>query len=154
MVTKHTLKEGAEQGHSVLIVEDNITNQKVLAGFLSRLGLNADIATSGQEALESIKKRAYELVIMDTQMPEMDGLETTQKVREYEHSLAMGDDKSVERAMRTPIIALGTSFMDDEKEECLRVGMDGFLKKPVNMKSMEDLLVQWGLVESNFAQVS
>ena len=154
MVTKHSLKENAEAGHSVLLVEDNITNQKVLAGFLSRLGLNADIATSGQEALESIKKRAYDLVIMDTQMPEMDGLETTRRVREYEHSLALGDDKSVERAIRTPIIALATSFLDDEKEDCLKVGMDGFLKKPVNMKSMEDLLIQWGLVETNFAQVS
>ncbi|MDH5546968.1 MAG: response regulator [Gammaproteobacteria bacterium] len=148
MVTKHSLREAKPAGHTVLIVESNFTNQKILAGFLSRMGVYGDIATNSEAALDALKKRPYELVIMDMQTTDKKALQTTKLIREYEYSLALGDDQSLERAIRTPVIAMSTSFQDDEREECLRVGMDGFLKKPVNMKSMEELLAKWGIIEA------
>jgi PAS domain S-box-containing protein len=132
----------ASQGHTaldlshaqVLLVEDNAVNRKVAIGILGRFGIRPDIAENGQEAVEAFKKRAYDLVLMDCQMPVMDGMQATRLIREYE--------KRHGRAA-TPIIALTAHATDEELAPCYAVGMDGHLSKPFKPEALRDLLRHW-----------
>ncbi len=116
----------------ILVVEDNEVNQEVALKMLKKIGFTADIANNGVEALEKLSENSYALVLMDCQMPVMDGLEATKKIR----------------ALRTPnygipIIALTANAVKENVSECFEAGMDDYLSKPITMKSLEQMLTKW-----------
>ncbi len=121
------------RGH-VLVVEDNSVNQQVTRRFLERLGCDVEVAENGQRAIEFCARTSYDLVLMDVQMPVMDGLAATREIRRHEAG---------ER--RTPIIALTASAMTDELERCIDAGMDGLLTKPLEPVRLGETLTRYGL---------
>jgi CheY-like chemotaxis protein len=118
----------------ILLAEDNITNQLVALGILQRLGLRADVVASGREAVEALRKVPYDLVLMDVQMPEMDGLEATRAVR------AAGSE-TLDAAV--PIIAMTAHAMPGDRKLCLDAGMDDYIAKPVTPIALSALLEKW-----------
>ena len=116
----------------ILIVEDNPVNQKLTERVLSKLGYQSEIATNGLEALEAVKKQQYDLVLMDVQMPEMDGLEATRLIRKL-------------LSTQPIIIAMTANAMQGDREACLQAGMDDYISKPVKMDALVNLLEKWAL---------
>ena len=118
----------------VLVVEDSPINQLLVAGQLDQLGCRHEIAATGMEALAAFSRKAFDLVLMDWHLPDMDGLETTQWLREIE---AEGG-----RA-RIPVIAVTARTMTGDRQRCLDAGMDDFLPKPVGMDDLAEMLQSW-----------
>ena len=118
----------------ILVVEDNITNQQVALGILRKLGLRADAAANGMEALEALETLPYDLVLMDVQMPVMDGLEATRLIRGRNSAVL---DHSV------PIIAMTAHAMQEDRERCLQAGMDDHISKPVTRQRLGEALEKW-----------
>ncbi len=118
----------------VLLAEDNLINQKVAAGFLHNMGLKVDVAADGMKAVEAIARTTYDLVLMDMQMPRMDGLDATRLIRAA-HS---GTDHP-----RLPIIAMTANAMQKDRELCLEAGMDDYLIKPITPESLALMLERW-----------
>jgi signal transduction histidine kinase/HPt (histidine-containing phosphotransfer) domain-containing protein/BarA-like signal transduction histidine kinase len=114
----------------ILVTDDNVINQKVAARLLQQLGHNPDIADDGYQALEAIQTAHYDLVLMDVQMPGMDGLETTRRIRQAEAS----------NGRHTFIVALTANAMPGDREKCLAAGMDDYLAKPVRAEAMQSVL--------------
>jgi signal transduction histidine kinase/CheY-like chemotaxis protein len=117
----------------VLLVDDNAVNLKVAAHALKKLNLNVVPATNGVEALEIFPSRSFDAVLMDCQMPEMDGFEATARIRHKEASIAW----------RTPIIALTANAMEGDRERCLASGMDDYIAKPLKIETLRDTLTRW-----------
>jgi CheY-like chemotaxis protein len=115
-----------------LLVEDNPINQKVGAHMVARLGWEVDIAVTGVEAIARVTSAAYELILMDCQMPEMDGFEATKRIR------AMGG-----RLGAVPIVAMTAIAMAGDRERCLRAGMDDYIPKPVSWEDLEKVLSRY-----------
>ncbi len=136
MITRGSLAAdrgpGRYRGH-VLVVEDNSVNQQVTRRFLERLGCDVDVAENGQRAVEFCARTRYDLILMDVQMPVMDGLAATREIRRHE------------AGRRTPIIALTASAMTDELERCIAAGMDGLLTKPLEPVRLGETLARHGL---------
>jgi two-component system, sensor histidine kinase and response regulator len=120
-----------KSGH-ILVAEDNPTNQKVAALLLKRLGLGVDLAANGLEAVAAVQAGHYDLVLMDCQMPEMDGFAATKAIRQLEIA-----------GRHIPIIALTANALDGERERCLAVGMDDYLSKPVRAEALIQKLDKW-----------
>ncbi len=116
----------------LLLAEDNLVNQHVALAVLRKLGLRADLAANGREAVEAVEAVAYDLVLMDCQMPELDGFQATRRIRERE-----GD------ARRVPILAMTANAMQGDRERCLESGMDDYLPKPVTLASLKTALRRW-----------
>ena len=117
-------------GH-VLLAEDNPTNQFVLVRLLRDLGVEVDLAENGREAVEMLQRRPYDLVLMDVQMPELDGLAATRAIRD------------LPGRAQTPIVALTANAFTDDRERCLQAGMDGFLPKPIDPNLLREALERW-----------
>ncbi len=113
----------------VLVVEDQAVNRTVVVRMLERLGCTVDTVANGREALDIFAKHEYDLILMDCQMPEMDGFETTRTIRERENAGA-----------RTPIVALTANAFSEDRERCLASGMDDYLTKPVRRAQLEELV--------------
>jgi two-component system sensor histidine kinase/response regulator len=116
----------------ILVVEDNVINQKVALGQLKVLGYEADVAGNGTEAIEAVRTRAYDLVLLDCQMPDIDGYDVARTIRQ----LGSG-------TRRIPIIAMTAHTMEGEREKCLAAGMDDYLAKPVSTQRLSAVLVRW-----------
>jgi two-component system, sensor histidine kinase and response regulator len=123
----------------VLVAEDNLVNQKVAQRHLAKLGIHADIVGNGLEALEALRRIPYDLVLMDCQMPELDGYEATRQVRRGEAGSA-----------NVPIVAMTANAMHGDKERCLESGMDDYIAKPVRQKELVEVIERWlpGAVEA------
>jgi CheY-like chemotaxis protein len=117
----------------VLLVEDNLVNQKLAVRLLERLGCQVEVAASGGEALRCLGDRDYDLVLMDCQMPEMDGYETTRRIRERERG-----------TRRIPIVAITANAMESDLEKCIESGMDSYLTKPIDLIKLREALETWG----------
>jgi two-component system, sensor histidine kinase and response regulator len=119
--------------YRVLLAEDNAVNQKVAVRMLERLGCRVDVAANGVEALAMWERLPYDVVFMDCQMPEMDGLEATRQIRQLE----LIDEG------HTPIVAMTANAMPKDQQDCLAAGMDDYLAKPVKIDQIEAVLVRW-----------
>ena len=118
----------------LLLVEDNLTNQQVAQAILKKLGLSADVAGNGLEALKALEELPYDLVLMDLQMPEMDGLEATRRIR---------NPQSPVLNHNIPIIAMTARALQDDRENCLQAGMNDYISKPVKPQALSEVLLRW-----------
>ncbi len=119
----------------VLVAEDNATNQKLIVRLLEKCGCRVDVAADGKEAVEMWSRLPYDMVLMDCQMPDMDGYEATAEIRRRE---AEGTPKR-----RTPIVALTASTMQGDSEKCLASGMNDFISKPVQVENLLRAIQRW-----------
>src|SRR5262249_43531664 len=132
--SKLPLIEAADlSGKLVLVVEDSKLLQKLLIKQLHNLGIRAHSVFNGLEAVEAIRGLDFDLVLMDCQLPEMDGFDATRNIRKMEAALGK----------RTPIIALTAGAMRGDRERCLEAGMDDYLSKPVTVRQLAEKLTQW-----------
>jgi signal transduction histidine kinase/ActR/RegA family two-component response regulator len=125
--------ETQAQQPNILLVEDNVVNQKVVLRQLQRLGYTAALAANGREAIEATRRYHYNLILMDCQMPEVDGFEATRLIREAEAPVAL----------HTPIIAMTANAMAGDREACLAAGMDDYLAKPLHIKDLQVMVERW-----------
>jgi len=120
--------------YRILLAEDNIVNQQVALGMLKKMGYKADVVANGFEVIKALEMILYDLVLMDINMPEMDGLEATKRIRSL---------NSTVRNPHVPVIALTAHAIDGFSEECYQSGMNGYLTKPINPKELKETLNKW-----------
>lgn len=140
--TQTALPKTARWGRAlrVLVVEDNVVNQKVTTLMLTELGCHVDLAANGREAVEMIELLPFDVVFMDCEMPEMDGFEATREIRRLQ------GDKHL------PIIAMTAYALQGDRERCLAAGMDDYFSKPVTLEDFQTALVRWGPKEVSFLE--
>lgn len=136
LVTRHTLVEAQTKSNvRILLVEDYVINQTVLVRQLKKLGYRADVVDDGFAALKALELNQYDIVLMDCQMPELDGYETTAEIRSREASAKGG--------RHTPIIAMTANAMLGDREKCIAAGMDDYISKPIQADDLKRVLEQW-----------
>ena len=123
-------EQAARHPLRILVVEDNTVNQKLALRLLSRMGYRADVAANGLEALDAVERQPYDLVLMDVQMSEMDGLEATRHIVEH-----------VDAARRPWIVAMTANAMDGDREQCIAAGMQGYISKPIREEELVGALL-------------
>ena len=133
LVTQHSIKDHERRNVRILLVEDNKVNQKVATKFITRNGYHVEIAENGVEAIDMLLDGSYDMVLMDCQMPVMDGFEATRRIRE------LGGAKS-----RIPIVAMTANAMEGDREQCIAAGMDDYLSKPIKPDLLEAMIRQYG----------
>ncbi len=162
LITRHTVEEAQAQTHTqILLAEDNMVNQKVAVRMLQKIGYRVDVVKNGQEVIDTLERTSYDLVLMDCQMPEMDGLEATKKIREAENvnRKALGVRSEGQESefsetpdalpltpnedSRVPIIALTANALSGDRKTCLEAGMDDFLTKPVRLEELKAMINKW-----------
>jgi len=114
-------------GVRVLVAEDNPVNQRVVQGVLAKLGCEAVVVADGERAVETSREGRFDLILMDCQMPVMDGFEATRRIRVLQRA-------------HTPIVALTAGVLEGDRQRCLDAGMDGFLPKPLKVEDLERIL--------------
>ena len=155
IITRHTVAEKSKQKMRILLAEDNIINQKVALKVLEKLGYRADVVANGLEALKALEMIHYDMVLMDVQMPEMDGLEATAEIRKREELIAQKKDADFSdelsalsfqhsaRSKHIPIIAMTAHAMEGDRDMCLKVGMDDYLTKPIRPGKFGETIARW-----------
>ncbi|HEX9083188.1 MAG TPA: response regulator, partial [Gemmatimonadaceae bacterium] len=129
LVTRHTINE-VHRSLRILVAEDNPVNRALVTALLTKRGHKAVTVVNGREAVAAVAETVFDVVLMDVQMPEMDGLEATGAIRKSEEGTGA----------RVPIIALTAHAMTGDREICMAAGMDGYLTKPINAKELFALL--------------
>jgi CheY-like chemotaxis protein len=114
----------------ILLAEDNAVNQKLALRLLQQMGYRADVAANGIEAIEALQRQPYDVVLMDVQMPEMDGLEATRRIAQLWGATE-----------RPRILAMTANAMQGDREECLAAGMDAYITKPIRVDVLEQALL-------------
>ena len=134
IITRHTVREIRRGSARILLAEDNIINQQVAQGILKKMGLCADAVANGAEAVRALETLPYDLVLMDVQMPVMDGLEATRQIRNPKRGIRNPD---------IPVIAMTARTMKGDTEECRKAGMNDFIAKPVDPAQMAEVIYRW-----------
>ena len=129
LITRHLISDARKKRSRILLVEDNSVNSKLAMHLLDKFGFQADAVTNGKEALDILSKNTYDLVLMDVQMPEMDGFETTRAIRK-------GRCGEADRTL--PVIAMTAHAMQGDRERCLDAGMDDYISKPISPEQLFD----------------
>jgi len=129
LITRHSIRESGKRLR-VLLAEDNPINQKLAVRLLERMGHTLTVVENGRKALNAVENMSFDLVLMDVQMPEMDGLEATRILREREKA----------NGTRLPVIAMTAFAMKGDKERCLEAGMDGYIPKPINAGEVYEVI--------------
>jgi two-component system sensor histidine kinase/response regulator len=129
----------------ILLAEDNAVNRRVAEGQLRMLGCKAKCVTNGREVIEELRQKAYDLILMDCQMPLLDGYETTDEIRKWER------EASRSRSWQSPlyIVALTANAMEGDREKCLATGMDNYIAKPVLLPALRAVLEQWQVTKGS-----
>ncbi len=136
LVTQHTIAEtAARTGATVLLAEDNETNQEVAASMLRMFGYRVKVASNGRQAVDAASRTGYDLILMDCQMPVLDGYQATAEIRRLERNRPAG--------RHTPIIALTANALEGDRETCLACGMDDYLSKPFKAQELQAMVAQW-----------
>jgi len=149
LVTKHTVAEKFRKEVQILLAEDYPTNQQVAMRHLQRAGYRIDLAENGLQAVEAYKRKRYDLILMDIQMPVMDGYVATQQIREIETrnlSEQSGDPGGIDQQstiQRVPIIAMTAHAIRGYREKCLKAGMDDYIAKPIKRKDLLTMVEKW-----------
>ena len=128
---------------SVLLVEDNPVNQRLASHFLEKLSCSADLASNGFEAIEMCRRKRYDVILMDCQMPEMDGYAATGQIR-----CSLGPNRN------TPIIALTANALTEDRERCLAAGMNDYIAKPIRRDQLAETLRRWAVIELPAADIA
>ncbi len=167
LITRHTLREtDARSRGRILVVDDNVINQKVAVHMVQKLGYGVDLASTGREAMEAIARRSYVAVLMDCQMPDMDGFEATRAIRARESRGGYGQEAIGDRAgtaslahhpspiapRRTLIIAMTAHAMPGDRDRCLAAGMDDYVSKPLQLQALSTVLAQWCMTVGDYAE--
>lgn len=129
----HAVKAQEATGHRILLAEDNPVNQRVAVLMLTRLGFKVDVVNNGEEAVAAVLKGDYSLVLMDCQMPIMDGYEATAQIRKSE----------IGAHQQLRIVAMTANAMEGDREKCITAGMDAYLSKPIEIDRMQKVLAEW-----------
>jgi len=144
VVPQQTGREGNTQKRPrILVAEDNPVNQMLVARLLDKLGYRADVAGNGLEVLEAVSSLPYAAVLMDCQMPEMDGYEATQAIRQRETTAATVSNSPSPTPVRLPIIAMTANALQGDREKCLEVGMDDYIARPIRAEVLRSTLARW-----------
>ena len=143
LVTRHSLREDSNRLR-ILLAEDNAVNQVLAVRLLEKRGHRVTVAGNGKDALAALIRNSFDLVLMDVQMPQMNGFEATAAIREKEKS----------SGHHLPIIAMTAHAMVGDKERCLEAGMDGYLTKPIQLEKLDELLAQYSLTDSKLTLAS
>ncbi|MDQ3005410.1 MAG: response regulator, partial [Chloroflexota bacterium] len=142
LITRHVLAEQRKSHLRLLLAEDNPINQKVAVTVLQKAGYSVDAVDNGLDVLAKVKTNQYSAVLMDVQMPHMDGFEATQQIREWERELGT----------HIPIIAMTAHAMQGDRERCLEAGMDDYITKPLQPKVLFSALDRWTQIDAPPAQ--
>ncbi len=134
VIEPQTLEENRHTKSRILLAEDNITNQQVAMKILEKLGYQADVVANGLEAIKALETIPYDLVLMDVQMPELDGIEATQQIRSQQSAVLNHC---------IPIVAMTANAMQDDRKTCLRAGMNDYISKPVQPKVLAQTIARW-----------
>jgi CheY-like chemotaxis protein len=116
----------------ILLAEDNLVNQRLAVGLLEKMGHQVTVAQNGREALDLLEERDFDLVLMDVQMPEMDGFAATRELRKREEG----------RQRHIPVIAMTAHAMKGDRETCIAAGMDGYIAKPISRADLQQVINQ------------
>ncbi|HEY9679880.1 MAG TPA: response regulator [Drouetiella sp.] len=117
----------------VLVVEDDKSNQIVFSTLLKNMGLDFDLAETGRQAIEAVRRRTYAIILMDVRMPELDGLEATKTIRKL----------GTVTGRQIPIVAVTAQAMDGDKERCIWAGMSDYISKPFTREELEKTICRW-----------
>ena len=133
IVTRHIISEKRASDRRVLLAEDNAINQKIAVTMLQKNGYSVDVVENGQQAFDKAISSRYNAILMDVQMPDVDGFEATQRIREWETT----------HARHIPIIAMTAHAMKGDRERCLEAGMDDYVTKPIESRILYNVLDRW-----------
>jgi len=132
LITKHILEETERGVNSILLAEDNPINQMLALRLLQKVGYSVDVVETGKQAVEAVQRKEYRIVLMDVQMPEMDGYEATRQIRDLKGDIS-----------KIPIIAMTAYAMAGDREKCLEAGMDDYIPKPLNVDETLELIKKY-----------
>ena len=154
-LTRHTISEIRRAKVQILLAEDYPTNQQIALRYLTDHGFQVSLAENGRQAVDLFKTKQFDLILMDIQMPIVDGYEATRLIRELEKTaelvVAQNNPENPIKITRTPIIAMTAHAIKGYREKCIEAGMDDYITKPFKKKDMIDMVEKWALREREFA---